>query len=145
MQTALLATIIIIVTVASIGWLNNQETKWIQQLLNWFLAILFAYVIPALITHATGIDLSTVYRHSLSRNWIIPLAIIMVMSALSIPQLKKVGTRPILLFVSGSMMIALLPPILVWCSQFIEVCTKELFLVTPLYILLYSSSFENNI
>lgn len=128
MQTALIATIIIIVTVASIGWFNNQETKWIQHLLNWFPAILFAYVIPALITHSTGMDLSTVYLHSLSRNWIIPLAIIMVMSALSIPQLKKVGTRPILLFVSGSMMIALLPPILVWCSQFISSDSYKLFI-----------------
>jgi uncharacterized membrane protein len=128
MPQALLSTIIIVITVVFIGWLNNQEHKWIQQLLNWFPAILFAYVIPAMITHTTGTDLSSVYLHSLSRNWIIPFAILMVMSALSFPQLKKVGARPILLFFSGSFVIAVLPPFLVWCSQFVSESSYDLFI-----------------
>lgn len=128
MQQAIFATFIVCVTVAFIWWLNRQEINWIQQLLNWFPAILFAYVIPAVITHATGSDLSSVYLHSLSRNWIIPFAIIMVMSALSFPQLKRIGARPILLFVSGSLVIAVLPPILVWCSQFISESSFQLFI-----------------
>ena len=106
MANAGIATIIIIITVSAIGWLNNQKTRWIQQLLNWFPAILFAYVIPALITQTSGLDLSSVYLHLLSRNWIIPFAIMMVMSALSFPQLKKVGLRPIMLCVSGSFALA---------------------------------------
>ena len=128
MQLAIFATIIVIATVAVIGWLNLQKVSWIQHLLNWFPAILFAYVIPALITHITGANLSFVYLHSLSRNWIIPFAIIMVMSALSFPQLKKVGARPILLFVSGSLVIAVMPPLLVWCSQFISEDSYRLFI-----------------
>jgi uncharacterized membrane protein len=128
MPQALLSTIIIVSTVALIWWLNNQKHNWIQQILNWFPAILFAYVIPALITHITSTDLSSVYLHSLSRNWIIPFAILMVMSALSFPQLKKVGTRPILLFFSGSLVIAILPPFLVWCSQFVSESSYDLFI-----------------
>lgn len=123
-----IATLIIIITVGAIGWLNRQEAKWIQELLNWFPAILFAYVIPALITQIGGLDLSSVYLHSLSRNWIIPFAIIMVMSALSFPQLKKVGARPIMLFVSGSLAIASLPAILVGLTKFISADTYSLFI-----------------
>jgi len=52
----------------------------------------------------------------------------MVMSALSFSQLKKVGARPILLFVSGSLIIAVLPSILVWCSQFISMDSYVLFI-----------------
>jgi anaerobic C4-dicarboxylate transporter len=127
MANAGIATIIIIITVSAIGWLNNQKIKWIQLLLNWFPAILFAYVIPALITQVGGLDLSSVYLHSLSRNWIIPFAIMMVMSALSFPQLKKVGIRPIMLFISGSLAIAVLPTILVLLSKFISPETYSLF------------------
>lgn len=123
-----IATLIIIITVGAIGWLNRQGAKWIQELLNWFPAILFAYVIPALITQIGGLDLSSVYLHSLSRNWIIPFAIIMVMSALSFPQLKKVGARPIMLFVSGSLAIASLPAILVGLTKFISADTYSLFI-----------------
>lgn len=123
-----IATLIIIITVGAIGWLNRQGAKWIQELLNWFPSILFAYVIPALITQIGGLDLSSVYLHSLSRNWIIPFAIMMVMSALSVPQLKKVGARPIMLFVSGSLAIASLPAILVGLTKFISADAYSLFI-----------------
>jgi len=128
MDISALSTVIVIVTVGSVLWLNQQQVKWVQLVLNWFPAILFAYVIPALITHASGIDLSSVYLHDISRNWIIPFAIMLVMSALSVPQLKRVGAKPILLFVSGSLVIATLPPILVWFSQFISPDSYHLFI-----------------
>ncbi len=110
---SLAATFITLFTVASVLWLGQQKTRWIQNILNWFPAILFAYLIPAVITHTASIDLSKVYLHSLSRNWIIPLTIITVMSALSLAQLKHVGAKPIALFVLGSFVIATLPPLLV--------------------------------
>jgi len=119
MNESIWATIIVLLTVCSVLWLNHQHIQWVQFLLNWFPAILFAYVIPGVITHLSGADLSHVYLHDLSRNWIIPLAIVLVMSALSIPQLKMVGARPIVLFASGSFVIAILPPLLVWLSRFI--------------------------
>jgi uncharacterized membrane protein len=64
------------------------------------------------VTHLFKLDLSAVYLHTLSRNWIIPVAIVLVMSALSFPQLRSVGVRPIVLFVAGSAAIATLPPVL---------------------------------
>lgn len=109
----LAACILVIITVLVVLWLNHQEIKWIKTILNWFPAILFAYVIPALVTHITGWDFSKVYLHSISKDWIIPLAILAVMSALSFRQLKMIGFRPIFLFVMGSMVIATLPVLLV--------------------------------
>jgi uncharacterized membrane protein len=128
MNLFMLSTGIVLLTLFVVYWLNRQQISWVQQLLNWFPAILFAYVIPAAITHSFKLDLSEVYLHSLSRNWIIPFAIMMVMSALSIPQLKKVGAKPIILFGMGSFVIALLPPVLVWVSKFVSPPSYELFI-----------------
>ena len=128
MNLFILSTGIVLLTLFVVYWLNRQQTSWVQQLLNWFPAILFAYVIPAAITHSFKLDLSGVYLHSLSRNWIIPFAIMMVMSALSIPQLKKVGAKPIILFGMGSFVIAILPPLLVWISKFVSPSSYELFI-----------------
>lgn len=107
------AIIIVTITVLVVLWLNQQKTAWIQTILNWFPAILFAYVIPAIITHSTGWDFSDVYLHTISKEWIIPLAILSVMSALSFRQLRMIGLRPIFLFVMGSMVISILPILLV--------------------------------
>ena len=104
---------IVAFTVVAVFWLNGRKERWIRRLLDWFPAILFAYVIPAAITHTFDLELSGVYLHVISKDWIIPLTILTVMSALSIPQLKIVGARPIILFVSGSLVIATLPVILV--------------------------------
>lgn len=105
--------VLVVVTVLIVLWLNAQEISWVQKILDWFPAILFAYVIPAIFTHSTGLDLSTLEIHGWSRNLIIPLAIISVMSALSFKQLKLIGWKPIFLFVSGSMVIAIMAPLLV--------------------------------
>lgn len=124
----LIAILITVLTVSVVYWLNKQDNPWIAKILNWFPAILFAYVIPAVITHSTGWDLSTVYLHTISRDWIIPFAILTVMSALSIPQLRIIGARPIILFVVGSFVIATLPPTLVFLSQYVIPNGKELFI-----------------
>lgn len=123
-----IALFVVSFTLLAVLWLNKQKTPWVQGLLNWFPAILFAYVIPAAVTHTTGLDLSHVYLHSLSRNWIIPFAILTVMSALSIPQLKAVGARPIILFVSGSLVIAILPVMLVFLATIILPSGHDLFI-----------------
>lgn len=127
-MNGLIATVVVIFTVAVVVWLGRQKASWIQTILNWFPAILFAYVIPAGVTHSTGLDLSGVFLHGISRNWIIPFAILTVMSALSIPQLKMVGTRPILLFVIGSFAIATLPAILVFVAQSVDANARNLFI-----------------
>jgi len=110
------ASLLVIFTVASVLWLSRQKNPILQKVLDWFPAILFAYVIPAAFTHIFGWDLSTVVLHRYSKEWIIPLAILSVMSALSFKQLRIIGLRPILLFVAGSFIIAVLPALLLWAS-----------------------------
>jgi len=127
-MNSFIALVVVVVTIAVVLWLNKQEAKWIKTILNWFPAILFAYVIPAAFTHSTGIDLSGVFLHSISRNWIIPFAILTVMSALSIPQLKIVGARPIILFALGSCAIATLPVLLVFIAQSVDGDARILFM-----------------
>lgn len=114
------ATLIVVFTVAAVYWLDHQHNKWIKRILDWIPAILFAYVIPAIITHSTGWRFSDSYLHTISKEWIIPFAIVAVMSALSFRQLKMIGFRPILLFVGGSFVIATLPVILVLMTSFIS-------------------------
>jgi len=123
-----IALFVVGITVLSVLWLNNQKNAWLQNLLNWFPAMLFAYVIPAGFSHSTGLDLSHVLLHAVSRNWIIPFAILSVMSALSLPQLKAVGAKPIILFVSGSFAIATLPVALVLISEYFNANIHELFI-----------------
>ncbi|MFT6319241.1 MAG: putative membrane protein [Granulosicoccus sp.] len=111
-----IALLIVVFTVLVVLWLEKQNVPWIKKILNWFPAILFAYVIPATFTHTFGWDLSKVAIHAWSKELIIPLAILMVMSALSFKQLKIIGIRPILLFGLGSFVIAIMAPILVLFS-----------------------------
>jgi len=106
------AILLVVFTVISVLLLDKSKIKWIQLVLNWFPAILFAYVIPAIVTHSFNLDLSKVELHSWSKDYIIPFAILMVMSALSFKQLKIIGVRPIILFVMGSLAIAVLAPII---------------------------------
>lgn len=122
-----IATTITVATVSAVLWLNRQQSRFIQKILYWVPAILFIYLIPASITHAASLDLSKVYLHALSRNWIIPLTVVTVMSALSIVHLRQVGSKPIILFVSGSLVIATLPVVLVWIGSGLSHDTKTLF------------------
>lgn len=107
------ASALVIFTVVVVLWLGRQKSPFFKRLLDWVPSILFAYIIPAAFTHAFDWDLSGVVLHGWSKTIIIPLAIIMVMSALSFRQLRIVGLRPILLFVAGSFVIAVLAPSLV--------------------------------
>ncbi|WP_367392745.1 DUF819 family protein [Lewinella sp. LCG006] len=112
-----ISLLIVTVTVAAVFWLDRQTSAPIKKLLEWFPAILFAYVIPASITHLFDLDLASVQIHQWSKEFIIPLAILFVMSALSFRQLKIIGLRPVLLFVIGSLVIAILAPLLVLLSS----------------------------
>jgi uncharacterized membrane protein len=109
LTTAILITIL---TVTFVKWIDTRESRAVKTLLDWFPAILFAYVVPAIITFVSGIDLSGVEIHDWSKNIIMPLAILTVMSALSFKQLKMIGWRPIAVFVCGSAIIAMMPVIL---------------------------------
>lgn len=123
-----MAMAIVTLTVVGVMWLDRQEGKALKTVLNWFPPILFAYVIPASFTHIFKLDLGTVFLHGISKEWIIPLAIMTVMSALSFSQLRMVGLKPILLFVIGSFVIAILPVLLVMGSGLINEDYQTLFI-----------------
>ena len=127
-QLLITAVFLVLGTVAFVLWIGRAQSRWIKVLLDWFPAILFAYVLPAAFTHLAGVDLSNVPLHDWSRTWIIPFAILTIMSALSFKQLRIVGIKPVLVFVSGSLVIATLPVLLVWLSGLMDPESNELFL-----------------
>lgn len=106
---AILPWMITGLTVILVFWLSRSEHKFLQGLFEWFPAILFAYVIPAVLSAIANLDYSGHPIHQFSKTILIPLAILTVMSSLSISQLKAMGWKPIAVFVSGSLWIALFP------------------------------------
>ncbi len=124
----LVALLVVLVTVLFVLWISKVKNKCIQLLLDWFPAILFAYVLPAAVTHSTGLDLSQVALHDLSKSWIIPFTILTVMSALSLKQLKIVGIKPLLVFGVGSLVIATLPVVLVLLFSLLNESNTQLFI-----------------
>ena len=117
----LIAIVIVLISVLFIILIRNTENLFLKRVFNWFPPILFAYLIPALIANLLNLDLSNVFIHNFSKGLIIPVAIICVMSAMSLSQLKIVGFKPLVLFLSGSLIIALLPPLLVFITKFIDI------------------------
>lgn len=110
-------------TVIAVRLLDQWENKHIKTLFDWVPAILLAYLFPALISELFKVDYSTSQIHQWSKNLLIPLAIVAVMSSLSFQGLKAIGFKPILLFLSGSFAIAILPVTLLFFydgTEFIE-------------------------
>ena len=124
-----ISVIVVILTVSTVLWINIQKSRWINILLNWFPPILFAYVIPALFTYFSGLDLSQVMLHDISKSWIIPFTILVVMSALPFDQLKIVGIKPIIVFLTGSLIIAITPVILVFIYTLLDEGGENVFLI----------------
>ena len=109
-----ISLLIVATSVAVVLFLDSRDNPWIKRFLSWVPAILFAYLVPAICTHLFGLELSQGPIHNWSKNLIIPLTLLMVMSALSFGQLRLIGLRPIAVFVSGSAAVALLPILLVF-------------------------------
>ncbi len=110
-------------TVIAVRLLDQWENKHIKTLFDWVPAILLAYLFPALISELFIVDYSASQIHQWSKNLLIPLAIVAVMSSLSFQGLKAIGFKPILLFLSGSFAIAILPVTLLFFydgTEFIE-------------------------
>ncbi len=104
---------IVTITVIAVYFLDRWENKHIKSLFDWVPAILLAYIIPAIISYVLNADYSQASIHNFSKDYFIPLAIISVMSSLSLGQLKAIGYKPILVFASGSLFIAVFPVLLV--------------------------------
>jgi len=113
----LLPAIITLATVAMIRCLEALKYRMLKRIFNVIPSILLAYIIPAIVCGILGLDFSESHIHHWSRNLLIPLAIITVMSSLPVQQLKIVGWRPILLFVIGSAWIALFPVLTLGLNQ----------------------------
>lgn len=123
-----IASAIVLLTVFFVLKISRLNNRYVEKILDWFPAILFAYVIPAGFTHLFNWDLSAVFLHSLSRNWIIPVTLLAVMSALPLRQLAIVGVRPLILFFVGSAIIATLPLILVLTYSGVDSSASDLFI-----------------
>ena len=105
----LLPIIIVLCTVLFIRFIEQKEHPWLTKFFNWVPAILLAYLIPAGVSALLQKDFSTAEIHDLSKSLFIPLAIVAVMSSLSLKQLKSIGWKPLLVFLSGSFWIAVFP------------------------------------
>lgn len=116
-ETNLLPWFISGATILAVVFLDKLENKYVKSVLDWFPAILFAYVIPAAISKLGGFDFSGDSIHGFSKSYLIPMAIIAVMSSLSIGQLKAMGWKPILIFLSGSLWIAVFPVFYMWLNM----------------------------
>lgn len=103
------AVLITIFTVLLVLFLERLNSTWIKKIFNWLPSILLAYLIPAVCSYILNRDFSEVTIHQWSKDFFIPLAIVAVMSSLSVSQLKKVGWKPIAVFLSGSLWIAIFP------------------------------------
>src|SRR6056300_213308 len=103
------AVLITLFTVLLVLFLERLNSPWIKKIFNWIPSILFAYLIPALCSALLDQDFSEVSIHQWSKDVFIPLAIVAVMSSLSVAQLKRVGWKPIAVFLSGSLWIAIFP------------------------------------
>jgi len=111
---------IVCITLTVVIWLEKQERRWIKALLQWVPPILFAYIVPAVLSALLGLQLDQVVLHQWSKQWIIPIAILSIMASLSLRALKIVGVRPLLLFVFGSFFIALLPVVILMTGGWVS-------------------------
>jgi len=100
---------ITVFTVLFVLTFERLDNPIIKKIFNWLPSILLAYLIPAAISFFLNQDYSQVTLHQWSKDLFIPLAIVSVMSSLSFPQLKLIGWKPIAVFLSGSLWIALFP------------------------------------
>ncbi len=111
-------------TVIAVYFLDRWENRYIKSLFDWVPAILLAYIIPAVISYVFNVDYSQAEIHNFSRDYFIPLAIIAVMSSLSLGQLKSIGYKPILVFLAGSFFIAVFPVVLMMLFSDTELISK---------------------
>lgn len=108
------AWVIAVFTIVAVYFLEKSKNKVLAVVFDWIPAVLLAYVIPALISYSFSVDYSADAIHSFSKTWVIPMAIVAVMSSLSFSQLKIIGFKPVVLFVIGSAIIALFPVVFAW-------------------------------
>ena len=108
---------IVMIAVGFVLWFGSRTDSFSKKVLEWLPAILLAYLIPALLSGFLNLDFNQDSIHFWSKKILIPLAIVSVMSSMSLGQLKAVGWKPILIFLSGSLWISLFPVIYLFFLQ----------------------------
>ncbi len=103
------ATLIVLFTAVIVFTLSKIKNPIIEKVLDWIPPILFAYIIPPILVYVFDLNVERIKISEWSRNFLVPLAILMVMTTLTFKQLKLVGWKPIAVFLSGSFWIALFP------------------------------------
>ena len=121
----IISIVIVSITLLFILFVEKQKWRPIKVLLQWFPAILFAYLIPALITHSFDLSLEKVSLHDWSKKLLIPIAILTIMGSMSIKSLRVVAGKPLILFFLGSFTIAILPVIIIYLSIMIFPSSKD--------------------
>ncbi len=107
-------------TLGFILFIEKIDHPILKKIFDWLPPILLAYIIPALLSLMLGSDFSKSQLHTLSTQFIVPFAVVMVMSTMTFEQLKMVGLRPIMLFFSGSLWIAFFPVAYFYISETME-------------------------
>lgn len=110
---------IVVFTILVIRMLSVSKNIAIKTLLDWLPAILMAYIIPAFICNFAGLNFDDHIIHKISRNALIPFTILIVMSSMSLKELKSIGWKPLVVFISGSFFIALFPVLLFIIGKFV--------------------------
>ena len=103
------ALVLVVLTVVVVRLLERQEYLWVKKLLQWIPPILFAYIIPAAVCAGFELNFQEDAIHQWSKAILIPLAILTIMASMSLKTLRIVGIKPLILFVFGSFVIAMLP------------------------------------
>lgn len=90
-----------------------EESRRLEQLTRWVPAILFAYLLPALLNNYWLHLEPTDPIYSLNSELLIPLTVLCAMASVSLEEIKIVGRKPLIYFLGSSAIIALLPLLLV--------------------------------
>lgn len=117
------ALALIMSTLWLVNHLQKTQNRWLVKFTDWLPPILFAYLIPAFGRLIIPIESIIPSLSWFSKSFLIPAAVFSVMAGLNIRSLKSVWPKPIMLFLSGSFIIASLPILILGVAKlfFLEV------------------------
>ena len=120
MNLNLVGILIVVGTFFSITYYEKQKTGIISILSNWIPGILLSFILPAIVTNSFGLSLEQISLHDWSKKYLYPLVIICIMSSMSLTQIKIIGLKPLILFLSGSLIISTIPVVLMGLLLFFD-------------------------
>ena len=116
MSTILIPTLVLVGCVLFVLYL--EQSKSLEQITRWVPAILFAYLVPAVLNNY-WLHLDNNHPiYSWSSDLVLPLTVLCAMASVSLEEIKIVGVRPLIYFLSSSAIIALLPILMVSVLSF---------------------------